>query len=89
VDSKAALFKLHIRSLSTLFPTDASISQFLLSQERQADAEKVIERGIALETRHAREFAIRRGLDPDKYVLTPTSLPKLHLCRGEFDEDED
>jgi tetratricopeptide (TPR) repeat protein len=62
------------------------LSDCLLNQGRQAEAEKAIERGIALETRHAREFAIRRGLDPDRLVLTPTSLPKLHFCRGEYDE---
>lgn len=62
------------------------VADCLLNQERRAEAETVIERGIALETRHAREFAIRRGMDPDKYLLTPTSLSKLQFCRGEYDE---
>jgi tetratricopeptide (TPR) repeat protein len=62
------------------------VADCLLNQERPGEAEKVIERCIALETRHGREFATRRGMDPDKYLLTPTSLPKLHFCRGEYDE---
>jgi tetratricopeptide (TPR) repeat protein len=58
----------------------------LIRQERRAEAEAVIERAVAFETRHAREFAISRGMDPDKYLLTPISLPTLHFCREQYED---
>jgi hypothetical protein len=58
----------------------------LIHQGRRAEAELVIEDAITLETRHAREFAASRGLDPDWSLLTPTSLPKLHFCREQYED---
>lgn len=58
----------------------------LIHQDRRAEAQLVLERAITLETRHAREFAVGRGLDPDQYSLTPTSLPKLHFCREQYED---
>ena len=62
------------------------LGECLIRQERRVEAEEVIQRAIAAETRSAREFAIRRGMDPDKCQLTPISLPNLHFCREEYDD---
>jgi tetratricopeptide (TPR) repeat protein len=58
----------------------------LMRQGRRNEAEPAIVRAVALETRSARGYAIARKMDPDKYLLTPTSLPLLHLCREDYEE---
>jgi tetratricopeptide (TPR) repeat protein len=62
------------------------LSTCLIQQVRQAEAELAIECAITVETRHAREFAFAHGVDPDQYLLTPTSLAKLHFCREQYED---
>jgi tetratricopeptide (TPR) repeat protein len=62
------------------------LGECLMRQQRSEEAERVILRAIAAETRSAREFAVKRGMDPDRYQLTPISLPNLHFCREEYDD---
>jgi tetratricopeptide (TPR) repeat protein len=62
------------------------LSDSLIRQGRRAEAEPVINRGIALEIRSARDYAANRGMNPDEYRLTATSLPDLHFCREEYED---
>jgi tetratricopeptide (TPR) repeat protein len=63
-----------------------ALSHILIRQDRPLEALPLVERAVELETRSARGFAQKQGMDPDRYRLTPTSLPAFHFCRGEFDE---
>ncbi|MBS1855994.1 MAG: hypothetical protein JST11_11560 [Acidobacteria bacterium] len=62
------------------------LADCLLSLDRRADAEPVIERAIAAEIRQTRELAAARGHKFDEHRITPLSASRLHLCRGEYDD---
>ncbi len=63
------------------------LSRLVIRQDRPSEALPLAERAVALETRSARAFAQKQGMDPDQYrIFSTTSLPALHFCRGEFDE---
>jgi tetratricopeptide (TPR) repeat protein len=58
----------------------------LIRQERRAEAEEVIERAIALETRTTTEQMEREKRNPTGCRFIPLSVPDLHFCRGEYEE---
>jgi len=62
------------------------LADCLIRQERRAQAERVIERAIALETRHAREYAASHRMDFERHGFTPLSLPRLHFCREQYED---
>jgi tetratricopeptide (TPR) repeat protein len=58
----------------------------LIRQSRRAEAEEVIERAIALETRVVHEQLRRSGKDPGTCNVVSMSMPDLYFCRQQYED---
>jgi tetratricopeptide (TPR) repeat protein len=62
------------------------LADSLIRQERREEAEEVIQRAIALETRVIHEQLVRQGKNPAQHPVISMSLPDLHFCRGQYED---
>jgi tetratricopeptide (TPR) repeat protein len=62
------------------------LSDALIRQERREEAEEVIHRAIALETRVVHENLVRQGKNPATHSVISMSMPDLHFCRQQYED---
>jgi len=62
------------------------LSDSLILQERRQDAEEVINKTIALETRVIHESLIRQGKNPAEHPVISMNMPDLHFCREQYED---
>jgi tetratricopeptide (TPR) repeat protein len=62
------------------------LADSLIRQERREEAEEVIQRAIALETRVVHEQLVRQGKNPAEHPVISMSLPDLHFCREQYED---
>lgn len=62
------------------------LSDCLVQQGRRKEAEEVIDRTIALETRIIHESLIRQGKNPAEHSIISMNLPDLHFCREQYED---
>ena len=62
------------------------LADSLIRQERRDEAEEVIHRAIALETRVVHDQLVRQGKNPAEHPVISMSLPDLHFCREQYED---
>jgi tetratricopeptide (TPR) repeat protein len=62
------------------------LADSLIRQERREEAEEIIHRAIALETRVVHENLVRQGKNPATHPVISMSMPDLHFCRQQYED---
>ena len=62
------------------------LADSLVRQERRDEAEEVIHRAIALESRVVHENLVRQGKNPAEHSVISMSMPDLHFCRQQYED---
>jgi tetratricopeptide (TPR) repeat protein len=62
------------------------LADSLIRQDKRVEAEEIIHRAIAVETKVVHEQLLRQGKNPAEHSVISMSVPDLHFCREQYED---